>query len=410
MRAESDGDQGVSDLGYERTQEARDLLSYLQASSRPPLLRATLAVAVAAPDRAELEQRVETCRRAYGEVRLHRPLGDQLQLFLQHLPGQRTRVAGYDDTLTTGAGRGDDADGDARVGSRGGFYLGHTLSGSRQPVRFNLREGSDGDRNTTILSVGALGSGKTTLDQKLKYEGFLLGARVIDCDPEGRPSLPSARRGRAARRGDDAAPRSGAARHARSAAGRARAPAPGGDRSRSCATCCPAARSRRGRRRSSRRSTASSTRAPRRPAWRSSGRCAPATSVDAQVARTLEVYARVGPRPSSASPIRERDAAAGRQRAGDLPADPRPAGPEPGIAASEYSQAERVGEQIVRLIAMFAMHLMGSERERLKVFSFDEGWRLLPTRSGAPCSRRCSAWVAPSWPCRSSAPSWSATR
>jgi len=36
-----------------------------------------------------------------------------------------------------------------------------------------------------------------------------------------------------------------------------------------------------------------------------------------------------------------------------------------------------VGEQIVRLIAMFAMHLMGSERGRLKLFSFDEGWRLL---------------------------------
>ena len=52
-------------------------------------------------------------------------------------------------------------------------------------MRFNLREGSDSDRNTTILSVGALGSGKTTLDQKLKYEAFLLGARVIDCDPKG---------------------------------------------------------------------------------------------------------------------------------------------------------------------------------------------------------------------------------
>jgi hypothetical protein len=51
--------------------------------------------------------------------------------------------------------------------------------------------------------------------------------------------------------------------------------------------------------------------------------------------------------------------------------------PEPGMARSEYSQAERVGEQIVRLIAMFAMHLMGAERERLKLFSFDEGWRLL---------------------------------
>ena len=49
---------------------------------------------------------------------------------------------------------------------------------------------------------------------------------------------------------------------------------------------------------------------------------------------------------------------------------------------SEYSQAERVGEQIVRLIAMFAMHLMGAERGRLKLFSFDEGWRLLGDPAG----------------------------
>ncbi len=67
----------------------------------------------------------------------------------------------------------------------GGFYLGHTLSGSRRPVLFNLGEGSENDGNATILSVGALGSGKTTLAQKLQYEGFLQGARVIDCDPKG---------------------------------------------------------------------------------------------------------------------------------------------------------------------------------------------------------------------------------
>ncbi len=52
-------------------------------------------------------------------------------------------------------------------------------------------------------------------------------------------------------------------------------------------------------------------------------------------------------------------------------------GPEPGTPRSEYSQAERVGEQIVRLIAMFA-HAAARRRARpLKIFSFDEGWRLL---------------------------------
>ncbi len=42
------GEQGASDLGYERTQEARDLLAYLQASSRPPLLRAAITIGVGA--------------------------------------------------------------------------------------------------------------------------------------------------------------------------------------------------------------------------------------------------------------------------------------------------------------------------------------------------------------------------
>ena len=69
VRAESDGEQGVTDSGYERTQEARDLLAYLQASSRPPLLRATLAIAVAAGERgASSSSASRLCRRAYGEI------------------------------------------------------------------------------------------------------------------------------------------------------------------------------------------------------------------------------------------------------------------------------------------------------------------------------------------------------
>ena len=184
-RAEAEGEQGVSDTGLERTQLARDLLSHLQASRKPPLVKATLAVAVAARDDGELERRVEACRRAFGETHLHRPLGAQCELFVQHLPAQRSQVAGYDDTLTTEQVGAMMPTAAHSVGSTRGFYLGHTLSGTKRPVRFSLREGSDTDANVTILSVGALGSGKTTLAQKLQYEAFLQGARVVDCDPKG---------------------------------------------------------------------------------------------------------------------------------------------------------------------------------------------------------------------------------
>lgn len=380
FRAESDGEQGPSDLGYARTQEARDLLAYLQASSRPPLLRATLAIAVGAADRTELERRVEGCRRAYGEIRLHRPLGDQLNLFLQHLPAQRTRVAGYDDTLTTEQVAAMMPTATHAVGSRDGFYLGYTLSGSRRPVWFNLRAGSDGDRNTAILSVGALGSGKTTLDQKLKYEGFLLGARVIDCDPKGDHRFHLL---------EDVAPHT------------------------ECVTLRPD-RSLRGVLDPLRVAPAHLRQdaavsflrdlLPGRaePAWETAvvaavdrvlDRASEPTclevvnalrdgdEVDAQVGRTLEIYARSGLTQLGFADPQVKLPPVGHRQVTYLPIRDLP-GPEPGTPRAEYSQAERVGEQLVRLIAMFAMHLMGAERERLKLFSFDEGWRLLRDPAG----------------------------
>jgi len=375
VRAESDGDQGVSDLGYERTQEARDLLAYLQAASKPPLLRATLAIAVAASSEEELEERVEMCRRAYGEIRLYRPLGDQLRLFLQHLPAQRTWVAGYDDTLTGEQVAAMMPTATHAAGSRRGFYLGHTLSGSRQPVRFNLREGSDSDRNATILSVGALGSGKTTLAQKLKYEAFLQGARVVDCDPKGdhrfhllEEVAPHAEcvtlRPDPALRGV-LDPLRVAPAHLRqdAAVSFLRDLLP--ERAEPTWETAVLAAVDRVLRRSRGATCLEVVRALK-----------DGDATEAQVGKTLEVYARSGLTQLGFADPGVRLPPVGHRQVTYLPIRDLP-GPEPGARRSEYSQAERVGEQIVRLIAMFAMHLMGAERERLKLFSFDEGWRLL---------------------------------
>lgn len=375
VRAEADGDQGVSDLGYHRSAQARDLLSHLQSSGRPPLLTATLSIAVGAPDEETLEQRVEACRRAYGEIRLHRPLGDQLQLFLQHLPGQRTKVSGYEDTLTPEQVAAMMPTAAHVAGSRRGFHLGHTLTGSARPVRFNLREGSDSNRNTAILSVGALGSGKTTLDQKLKYEAFLLGARVIDCDPKGdhrfhlleevaphvecvtlRPD-PSLR--------GMLDPLRVAPEHMRQEATvsflRDLLPArvdPSWETAVLAAVDAVGARA-------------------KEPTCLEVVRALKeGDEVDVQVARTLEIYARSGLTQLGFADSGVSLPPLGAAQVTYLPIRDLP-GPQPGTRRSEQSQAERVGEQIVRLIAMFAMHLMSLDRGRLKIFSFDEGWRLL---------------------------------
>lgn len=375
MRAESSGEQGVSDLGYERTQEARDLLSYLQASSRPPLLKATLVLAVSADSEDELERRIELCRRAYGEVRLHRPLGDQLRLFLQHLPAQRTMVAGFDDIFTAEQIAAMMPLATHAVGSDSGYYLGHTLSGSRRPVRFNLREGSDRDRNAGILSIGALGSGKTTLAQKLQYEGFLQGARIVDCDPKGDHRFHLL---------DEVAPHVECVPLRPDAALRGMLDplrvAPAHLRQDAAVSFL---RDLLPLRAEPTWETAIVSAVDRVLSRNGEPTCLEVVralnqgdEVEARVGATLEIYARTGvTQLGFADPEVALPAVGDRQvtylSIRDLP------GPAPGTTRSEYSQTERVGEQIVRLIAMFALQLLGAERERLKIFSFDEGWRLL---------------------------------
>jgi len=261
------------------------------------------------------------------------------------------------------------------AGSARGFYLGHTLSGSRRPVRFNLREGSDSDRNTAILNVGALGSGKTTLDQKLKYEGFLLGARIIDCDPKGDHRLhtlqevaPHAqtialRPERALRGMLD--PLRVAPEHLRHDA--------------AVSFLCDLLPSRSEAtwetavvqavdavlRRSTEPTCSEVVRALH-----------DGDPVDRQVGRALAVYADSGLTQLGFADPAVRLPSVGHRQVTYIPIRDLPR-PEPGVPRSEYSQAERVGAQVVRLIAMFAMHLMAAERDRLKIFSFDEGWRLL---------------------------------
>jgi hypothetical protein len=98
--------------------------------------------------------------------------------------------------------------------------------------------------------------------------------------------------------------------------------------------------------------------------------------VDVQVGKTLEVYARSGLTQLGFADPEVKLPPVGQAQVTYIPIRDLP-GPEPGTRRSEYSQSERVGEQIVRLIAMFALQLMSAERSRLKLFSFDEGWRLL---------------------------------
>lgn len=376
MRAESDGELGVSDAAYRRSHHARDLLAYLQGPTRPALLRASVTLAVSAGSEGQLAERVDACRRAYGEVCLHRPLGDQLALFLQHLPAQRTRAIGYDDTLTLEQVAAMMPLAAHAVGSRTGFYLGHGASASRRPIRFHLKEGSESDRNTAILAVGALGSGKTTLAQKLAYEAFLQGARVVDFDPKGdhrfhllEDVAPCAET--IALRPEDRSlhgvldPLRVAPAHLRQEATvsflRELLPSTAKPTWETAVTAAVD--------RVMRASSAPTCQEVVRALLAGDGD-------DVEVGKAIALYSRSG-----LTQLGFADAAAPRPAAGggqvthiairDLPAPPLDA------PRSEYTQAERIGVQIMRLIAMLATDLLAREPRRLKVFCVDEGWRLL---------------------------------
>src|SRR3954468_19544356 len=70
----------------ENRQLARELDAYLQSHERPPLLNVAISLAVGARSASGLEARVEALVHRFGTVTLHRPLGLQPSLFLDHLP------------------------------------------------------------------------------------------------------------------------------------------------------------------------------------------------------------------------------------------------------------------------------------------------------------------------------------
>ena len=91
-REQLEGASGPGVLAEEDRELAREYEAVLQSSAHPPMLRASLSLAVGAADREELERRVGALRERFGEVALHRPRGLQHALFVDHLPQPGRRL------------------------------------------------------------------------------------------------------------------------------------------------------------------------------------------------------------------------------------------------------------------------------------------------------------------------------
>ena len=186
---ETHGHHGPSAASEERPALARDLEAHLTNTDRPPLLRAGITVALGAPDPEILEERIERVRAEFGRIKLHRAPGVQYRLFACSLPAQQFTVQDYRDHLTIEQFGAMVPTASNRAGSQVGPYVGHTITGSRQPIVFDLSEANQTSRPPTVFIIGTLGSGKTVLLENLEYQAFLQGSRVIDIDPKGDHNL-----------------------------------------------------------------------------------------------------------------------------------------------------------------------------------------------------------------------------
>jgi len=163
---------------------AREYEAILSSVARPPMLRASICLAVGAQDPETLEARVTTLRERFGEVALHRPRGLQHALFMEHLPRpDGGAVTDYRQQMTTEQVAATVPVATAAVGSEGGIYLGFDPTAGR-PVRFDPTEAPRDSRPSAVLLTGTLGSGKTIAAQAIAHAALLRGSPVIDFDPK----------------------------------------------------------------------------------------------------------------------------------------------------------------------------------------------------------------------------------
>ena len=373
------GDHGPSWRADENRSLARELQDRLESEAHPPLLRATLSLAVGAASRDELEERVDLLRDQYAPVTLHRPLGLQPLLYADHLPHPcGAALRDYDDYLTVEQFAALMPLASHHVGGARGAYIGCTAIGARRPVLLDIAAASREGRPPSILLAGTLGSGKTIAAELLALQAALRGALVVDVDPkpdhnlQGLPEL----------------------------AGKVQVIELSGER-RYAGMLDPL----RVAPPSLREDLASSYLAELlpmpRPEWETQIRkavrraCATGDPSSAAVLALLAASDNAAARAAGEALEVWAETGLG-QLAFGTPDDGcatatwpvttiRASGltlPSPSASRADYSQAERLSVATLKLVAAYALRLVSGDRTRAKVLLFDEAWFLLASSEG----------------------------
>lgn len=179
-KEEAASERGISDETLERTDLSRDARNYFRQGH--PRLDCVFSLMCGAESLGELRSRTKAIVQAYKphHVTLRQPVGQQLEVFFNHLPGQKAWTAGYTRHLTPDQVGAMAPLAAHRVGSRRGYVWGHTTNGTASVFRWDPGDASRLNAAAGVLLVGNSGSGKTLTAAKMTTEAFLDGGRIFD--------------------------------------------------------------------------------------------------------------------------------------------------------------------------------------------------------------------------------------
>jgi hypothetical protein len=169
----------------EATERAKHL-EYSLTKEGSPLVYDHPRLVLWGASEAMLEARVQEVEERYRDhgIDLARPSGDQLSLFLEAIPGDRVRVAAYEQRQALQTLAGSMFVASAELGDGAGPYIGTTTGYTRIPVHFDPLTAPRTNNPAAIPIVGRSGSGKTTTANLLAYQMALRGVWVTAIDPK----------------------------------------------------------------------------------------------------------------------------------------------------------------------------------------------------------------------------------
>lgn len=152
--------------------------------NRLPMCETTISLCVAGPDLDQIEKDVAEIKGHLdkSEFEVVRPGADQMQLFMQHIPGTETFTRNFVKRLSPFTIAGGIFGVNNRVGDNVGFYIGMA---NGKPVFFNPTQACLENKSPAGTAYGDLGFGKTFNMNLILFQHVLNGGRAIVIDPKG---------------------------------------------------------------------------------------------------------------------------------------------------------------------------------------------------------------------------------